>query len=163
METAFLLLGSNLGDREANLKIALKRLSTIGKIAQTSAIYSTKAWGKTDQPDYLNQAVALSTFLIPEKLLREILSIELALGRVRQENWGPRLIDIDILLFGNRVVDSKNLKIPHPELTKRRFALVPLAEIAEYHIHPTTGRTVQQLLSICSDELSVEFWKKNLD
>lgn len=156
METAFLLLGSNLGDREANLRGALKRLTAVGRLVQTSVVYFTKPWGKADQPDFLNQAAALETELKAEKLLKEILSIELALGRARQEHWGPRLIDIDILLYGKQIVDLAHLQIPHPQLINRRFALVPLAEIAAGVHHPITGLTVQEHLNTCSDLLPVE-------
>jgi 2-amino-4-hydroxy-6-hydroxymethyldihydropteridine diphosphokinase len=160
METAYLLLGSNLGDREANLKIALARIGAIATLVTQSAIYTTKAWGKTDQPDFLNQAVAIQTEDPPIELLRDILDIELAMGRVRQEHWGPRLIDIDILLFGNRVVDqSPQLLIPHVELINRKFALMPLAEIAGSVVHPKTNITIDEHLAICSDPLSVSPWK----
>jgi 2-amino-4-hydroxy-6-hydroxymethyldihydropteridine diphosphokinase len=160
METAYLLLGSNLGDREANLKIALARIGTIASLLSQSAIYITKAWGKTDQPDFLNQAVGIQTTDSPLELLREILSIELAMGRARQEHWGPRLIDIDILLFGNQVVDqSPKLLIPHIELINRKFALIPLAEIAGHVVHPKTNLSISEHLAICTDQLSVTPWR----
>jgi 2-amino-4-hydroxy-6-hydroxymethyldihydropteridine diphosphokinase len=160
METAYLLLGSNLGDREVNLKIALARIGTIATLVAQSAVYITKAWGKTDQPDFLNQAVAIQTEDPPLELLHDILDIELAMGRVRQEHWGPRLIDIDILLFGNQVVNqSPLLEIPHVELINRKFALMPLAEIAGHVVHPKTNLSINEHLAICTDPLLVTPWK----
>jgi 2-amino-4-hydroxy-6-hydroxymethyldihydropteridine diphosphokinase len=158
METAYLLLGSNLGDREANLKKAVARIGTVSTLLSESAIYITKAWGKTDQPDFLNQAIGIKTTDSPLELLREILAIELALGRARQEHWGPRLIDIDILLFGAQIVKHPRLQIPHPELSNRRFALMPLAEIAASVVHPQTKRSINEHLAMCPDPLSVTPW-----
>ena len=159
METAYLLLGSKLGDREANLKKAVAQIRTIFSLTSQSAIYITKAWGKTDQPDFFNQAVGIQTAASPLELLREILAIEQAMGRARQEHWGPRLIDIDILLFGNQIIEHPRLQIPHPELVNRRFALVPLAEIAGHVVHPQTNLCIGDQLEVCPDILPVERWK----
>ena len=156
METVYLLLGSNLGDRQGHLRIGLLRLATLGQITATSSIYETKAWGKQDQPDFLNQVVELKTDEDPNELLSLILSIEVAMGRVRQEQWGSRLIDIDILLFGQRTIDTPRLKIPHPHLHQRRFALTPLAEIAPTLYHPTLRKTTGELLQQCPDTLQVQ-------
>jgi 2-amino-4-hydroxy-6-hydroxymethyldihydropteridine diphosphokinase len=156
METVYLLLGSNLGDRQGHLRICLVRLSTLGKITATSSIYETKAWGKQDQPDFLNQVVELKTNEDPDELLSLILAIELDMGRVRQEQWGSRIIDIDILLFGQLTLDTPRLKIPHPHLHQRRFALTPLTEIAPNFNHPTFRKTTTELLKQCSDTLEVK-------
>ncbi len=155
METVYLLLGSNLGDRQANLRMCLQRLNRMGKITAVSSVYETKAWGKHDQPDFLNQTVAIQTPESPEELLATILAIEIDLGRVRQEKWGSRIIDIDILLFGNRIIDTEKLKVPHPNLPERRFALTPLTEIAPDIIHPVLNKTVKSLLEECADTLVV--------
>jgi 2-amino-4-hydroxy-6-hydroxymethyldihydropteridine diphosphokinase len=159
METAYLLLGSNLGDRAANLNLAVRRLSAVMPLISQSSIFSTKPWGKTDQPDFLNQAAAFQSGFPAIKLLSEILTIEIDMGRARQEHWGPRLIDIDILLFGSAVIEHPRLKVPHPELVNRKFALLPLAEIAGDVIHPLTKLTIQEQLKICTDPLEVLLWR----
>lgn len=156
METAYLLLGSNLGDRKANFSMATKRLASLGQVVAASALYETKPWGQTNQPDFLNQCIALNTHLTPQELLLGILDIEQLMGRVRVEHWGPRLIDIDILLFGNKIIEEKNLLVPHPQLANRMFALVPLAEIAGKLLHPQTGKSIQQHLADCPDTLLVQ-------
>jgi 2-amino-4-hydroxy-6-hydroxymethyldihydropteridine diphosphokinase len=156
----FLLLGSNLGDREANLDLAghhIERL--IGEIVKKSSLYKTVAWGKTDQPYFFNQVLEVRTLLSPEKLLQQILSIERSMGRARAERWGERLIDIDILLYGDTILDSDTLHIPHPHMHNRRFTLVPLAEIAPGMIHPVFKKNITTLLEECPDELGVEVVK----
>lgn len=158
METAYLLLGSNLGDRESNLKIAIGRIAKIARLTSQSSIYVTKPWGKADQPDFLNQVIGIKTAETPLELLGDILAIELAMGRARQEHWGPRLIDIDILLYGNKVVEHDRLQIPHVQLLNRRFALVPLAELAGGLVHPKTKLTITEHLEVCPDTLPVEKW-----
>ena len=155
METAYLLLGSNVGDRKANFLVAITYLSGLGTITMTSSLFETKAWGKTDQPDFLNQVVAVETFLTPQKLLHGILEIERQMGRQRIGHWGPRLIDIDILLIGDRIVNTPELTVPHSHLVFRRFALAPLAEIAGGVIHPETGISIQNHLDTCPDTLTV--------
>src|SRR6478609_4150733 len=137
MSRVFLLLGSNLGNAELHLKDATEAIRIqAGLIIQASSIYSTKAWGKTDQPDFLNQVIEISCDQTPHELLGLLLKIEIDLGRVRKEKWGARLIDIDILFFDNEHILESDLKIPHPEIANRRFTLVPLAEIAPDLIHP---------------------------
>ena len=152
----FLLLGSNLGDRGQVLASAREAIAAqAGSIIRQSAIYETEPWGNTDQPVFLNQVLEISTSLLPEDLLRIILNIEHDLGRVRYERWGARVIDIDILYFGQTVMDSARLTLPHPRIQDRRFVLAPLAEIAAGFVHPLLQKTSTQLLEECPDTSAV--------
>ena len=144
---AYLSLGSNLGDREDQLRDAIRRLGALGSVRAVSAIYETEPVELTDQPQFLNCAVALESRLQPEELMRELLLIEQAMGRRRNVPKGPRTIDIDIVLFGNAVVNSPEVTIPHPAMHERRFVLAPLAEIAPEIKLPLLNRSVQELLS----------------
>lgn len=157
MNKAYLLTGGNMGDREAYLVEASKLLQEqCGKISKVSSFYETSAWGNTDQPAFLNQALELQTTLNARQLIRKILKIEKTIGRVRKEKYGPRIIDIDILLFNTDIYDLTFLKVPHPEMQNRRFALMPLNEIAADVIHPVFHKTVARLLQECPDELDVK-------
>ena len=154
--TTFLLLGTNLGDRKKNLVMARSSIELrVGAIRNASSIYQTAAWGKSDQPDFLNLAIEVETELSPKRVLKEILEVETTMGRVRTSKWSERLIDIDILLYEGVVISSDELTIPHPQLPARRFALVPLAEIAPEFIHPLLHITISDLLERCSDKLEV--------
>ncbi len=152
----YLLLGSNLGDRIDNLLRARNSIQGFSSIITTSSLYQTQAWGNTQQPDFLNQIIEISYKKSPHELLVDVLSIENKMGRLRSEKWGPRTMDIDILFFGQLVVTDKNLKIPHPEIAKRRFTLLPLVEIAPEFIHPVSGKTSKQMLADCTDHSAVE-------
>lgn len=152
----YLLLGSNENDRSHNLSRArLAVVNRIGSIVRLSSIYQTKAWGKTDQPDFYNQVIEIATSLSARECLVEILNIENILGRVRTEKWGPRTIDIDILFYHNLCVEETDLIIPHPGIPERRFTLVPLSEIAGEMIHPLIGKSIRTLLNECKDMLAV--------
>ncbi len=154
--TTFLLLGTNVGDTKKNLTTARNAIElSIGPILKASSLYRSKAWGKTDQPDFLNQAIQVETGLQAHELLEQILREEQSMGRIRTEKWSERIIDIDILLYGNGIVSSSSLIIPHPQLPNRRFALEPLAEIAPHFIHPVLGLTIVELLKQCADPLHV--------
>jgi len=156
LHTAYLLTGSNEGDRACILQQCREELNrTAGNIVRASALYETAAWGKEDLPAHLNQALKLETNLEPESLLAAIHAIENKLGRVRQEKWGLRSIDIDIIYFGNRVIRTDVLTIPHPLIQQRRFVLVPICEIAGTLEHPVLRVTNETLLAGCSDHLSV--------
>jgi len=157
VNTAYLLLGSNIGEREKNLSLALKFLKTeAGTVYKKSAIYSTKAWGNETMDDFLNRAVCMKTKLSAAKLLKAVLKIESGMGRKRQQRkYLPRTIDIDILFFNDEIINSGELKIPHPLLHQRKFALVPMAEIAPGFVHPVFHKTISFLLSACEDTLSV--------
>ncbi|MBU6341850.1 MAG: 2-amino-4-hydroxy-6-hydroxymethyldihydropteridine diphosphokinase [Bacteroidetes bacterium] len=152
----YLGLGSNMGDRMANLQAAQQRINKyIGKIARQSSVYETQPWGKTDQENFYNMVVMTNTSMDPRELLQSIDGIEKELGRVKSEKWGPRLIDIDILLYGKRVVRDKGLEIPHPELQDRQFVLVPLMEIAGELEHPVLHQTIEELYAACTDASDV--------
>ena len=147
--TAYLGLGSNLGNCETNLNQALRELGRLPTImvGKVSSFYCTAPVGKTDQPNFLNAAAQVTTSLSPEALLARILQLELQMGRVRTERWGPRVIDIDILAFGDRVVQMSGLTVPHPRLRERGFALAPLAEIAPNLVLPGDTQSVKILAS----------------
>ena len=146
-ECIYLSLGSNVGDRSANLRTAIQRLGEAGTVKAISGFYETEPVELRDQPWFLNCVVAVETRLSPTELLQRVLAIEQEMGRLRMKDKGPRSIDIDILLFGDRVVDERRLKIPHPAIQERRFVLEPLAEIAPETVHPQMAKTVRELLA----------------
>jgi 2-amino-4-hydroxy-6-hydroxymethyldihydropteridine diphosphokinase len=156
MNKVFLLIGGNMGDRLQNLHQAITLLSeAVGPVIQQSAVYETAAWGKTDQPAFLNQALLLKTRLSAQELIIAALLVEEQMGRHRMEKFGPRVIDIDIMFYNEDVIDEAHLTIPHPQMQNRRFALVPLNELAPLYVHPVLNKTVEELLLECKDELPV--------
>jgi 2-amino-4-hydroxy-6-hydroxymethyldihydropteridine diphosphokinase len=144
-KTVYLSLGSNVGDRRANLETAIARLGELGEVKAVSSFYETEPAELAAQPWFFNCAVALETEMMPRRLLGRVLALEQAMGRRRLQPKGPRTIDIDILLFGNSVVDTRELIIPHPGLHERRFVLEPLSEIAGNVRHPVFKRTIREL------------------
>ena len=159
MKQAFLSLGSNLGDREAYLLEALDRLEAAGiHILRRSSIYETEPQDLPNQPWFLNLVVEVETEIFPRLLLARAQAIELGLGRWREVSKGPRPIDIDILLFGNYVIRTRELQVPHPRMSERRFVLEPLAELAPDLRHPANGKTVREMLADVQAQI-VNPWK----
>jgi 2-amino-4-hydroxy-6-hydroxymethyldihydropteridine diphosphokinase len=149
---AAIALGSNLeskfGDREANLREAVRRIEVLGEVRAVSSFYDTEPVGYREQPRFLNAAMLLKTELGPRELMRELLAVERAMGREREESVpkGPRVIDLDLLLYGDWVLWAEELILPHPRMEERRFVLQPLAEIAPDWVHPVLGVTVRELV-----------------
>ena len=157
MNVAYLLIGGNIGDRKEALEKASEAIERqCGIITNRSSIYETAAWGKEDQNSFLNQALEVQTSLSAHELLDCLLQIEEDMGRVREVKYGPRIIDIDMLLYDDAIIDTRDLKIPHPELPNRRFTLQCLNDIAAQKKHPVSEKTIQELLAICPDPLSVD-------
>jgi len=148
---AYLSLGSNIGDREANLREAIAQLESIASMLALSSFYETQPVELTNQPWFLNCVIALETDKTPHELLTSALAVEVGMGRVRFRDKGPRKIDIDLLLFDDRVVDDPDLTIPHPAMHERRFVLEPLAEIAPGARHPVLNKTAAELLATLSE------------
>lgn len=146
MRTYWIALGTNMGDRQANLEAALQAMHDAGlAITKRSSVVETKAWGKTDQPDFLNQVVEVKSMEEPEDMLTMLQKMEADLGRVRHEHWGPRPIDLDILLVDQEIIQSDRLTVPHPYMTERDFVLDPLNEIAPFVLHPVKHMAIREL------------------
>jgi len=158
-QIAYLSLGSNVGDREKHLQDAISRLGSEGQVVSVSAFYETEPVEFTRQAWFLNCAVAIETTKTPEQLMDALLAIEQQMGRRRRQKKGPRTIDLDIVLFGDRIVESPGLKIPHPAMHQRRFVLEPLAEIAPEARHPVLGRSVAEILEALPEGQVVRKWQ----
>jgi len=157
MNSTYLLLGSNMGNSTELLSNAIEQIENkIGPLLLQSNLYATDAWGNTSQPDFLNQVIEVATLLDATETLKEILSIEKNMGRIRTVKNAPRIIDIDILFFNNEIINRIDLIVPHPEIQNRRFVLTPLNEIVPQMIHPVLNKTIDQLLSFCPDQLAVK-------
>jgi 2-amino-4-hydroxy-6-hydroxymethyldihydropteridine diphosphokinase len=157
MNKCFLLIGGNVGDSLAWLALARTNIErAAGRIVLASSVYQTAAWGKTDQADFLNQALLLETSMEAPALMTSLLELEEKMGRRRGEKYGSRIIDIDILFFNDEIISLPQLSIPHPEIQNRRFALAPMAEIAPEWIHPVIGRSIRDLLNGSSDPGNVK-------
>jgi len=157
MNKIYLLLGSNMGNSEQLLQEACNHIEkNIGLIDRKSHLYQTAAWGNTDQPDFLNQVIIVHSKLSALKTMEAILEIEKAMGRIRTEKNAPRIIDIDILFYANKIFHEPHLTVPHPALALRRFVLVPLVEISPSLLHPVLHKNKQELLAECPDKLDVK-------
>ena len=142
----YIALGSNLGDKEINLKEALLRLAKKGiKICKVSDFIATRPYGVTDQPDFLNAVAEVETDISPAELLQVLLQTEREMGRLRLRRWGERNIDLDLLLYDGQTIDLPELKVPHPDMQNREFVLKPLAQIAPDAVHPKLGKTIGQM------------------
>ena len=148
----YLILGSNLGNKLFYLQTAIRHISTkIGDIVKTSSVYESKPWGVTDQENYYNQVVQVSTLLSPHETIEKIHQIEAEMGRVRKRKYDSRIIDIDIAFWNNEIISENQLEIPHPRLHLRKFALLPLLEINPELIHPAIKKSVREILQKCPD------------
>jgi 2-amino-4-hydroxy-6-hydroxymethyldihydropteridine diphosphokinase len=147
MNIAYIAFGTNVGNREENINVALKMMEDRGlKIIKTSKIYVTEPYGYKDQPEFLNGAVVVETSLSCRELLNVLLNIEKDMGRVRHFKWGPRNIDLDIIFYNDEVIDEPDLKVPHPDMQNRDFVLKPLCDLNPNFVHPVFKKTVKTLL-----------------
>jgi 2-amino-4-hydroxy-6-hydroxymethyldihydropteridine diphosphokinase len=164
MKKVFLGIGTNLGDRENNLREAIMRIeNNIGRILSVSYVYETSPWGFNTEADFLNMAAAVETEYSPSVLMDRVMIVESLLGRVRSgKKYSSRVIDIDILIYEDQIIDEPYIKIPHPLMHERRFVLVPLCDISSSALHPVLKVTFASLLAVCKDQGKVEKYKLNL-
>ena len=156
MNKAFLSLGTNMGDKNNNLRKAIDMLAKqAGTVDKMSSVYKTAPWGVTDQPEFYNMVVSIWSEMTPQQLLQTVLEIENKLGRIRKRKMGERIIDIDILLFENIIIDDQDLRVPHPYMHQRNFVLVPFNEIAPQIVHPVLKKSIHELLITSTDELQI--------
>jgi 2-amino-4-hydroxy-6-hydroxymethyldihydropteridine diphosphokinase len=152
----YISMGTNLGNRTENLKMAIRAIELqLGIIIKQSSIYETKPWGKADQPDFLNQVILIHSTKLPRDCMHILSAIENEMGRKREEKWGARIIDLDLLYVNESIIHTEELTLPHPGIPKRRFVLTPLAEIAPDFIHPELKKDQKTLLHECQDLLEV--------
>ncbi|GEM67280.1 2-amino-4-hydroxy-6-hydroxymethyldihydropteridine diphosphokinase [Sphingobacterium mizutaii NBRC 14946 = DSM 11724] len=157
MNKVYLLLGANIGNPNKQLEDAKVEIEDrIGEITLQSKIYESEAWGVENQPVFLNQVILLETELSANKVLNEILKIEILLGRIRGQRWGSRIIDIDILYYNEDIIHTQDLQVPHPYIQERNFTLIPLVEIAEDYLHPIFKKSNKELLEESTDQLKVK-------
>ncbi|MEK7851476.1 MAG: 2-amino-4-hydroxy-6-hydroxymethyldihydropteridine diphosphokinase [Deltaproteobacteria bacterium] len=158
MSIAYIGLGSNIGDKTINMKRAIEELEKVpgNKVLAVSSFYKTEPVGDVEQDWFINAVVKIETGLIPGELLKTLLDIERNLGRVREIKWGPRIIDLDILLYDDLVIEEEGLAVPHPYLHKRGFVLTPLAEIAPACIHPRLKKSISEILGALEDNKNIE-------
>ena len=160
LHTIYLHIGSNLGDRENYLNRAIQLIrKQIGEIPKVSHIYETAAWGKTDQPAFLNQALEIQTALFPNELMDQLKKIEEEMGRIRKEKWGPRLIDLDMIFYDDLIFEIEGLIIPHPRMHIRNFVLIPMMDLNPDFFHPIFRQTIRELKAWCQDDLEVRKYK----
>lgn len=155
-EKIVLILGGNKGDRNGLLASAVEAVSELGEITAKSKIYETEAWGGVAKGPFLNQIVEIETTYSPFEILSFIQKIEIDLGRKRDEHWGDRTMDIDIIYFGGQVIETAELKIPHPYLSERKFVLIPLVEILPDFVHPVSRKNSLEMLDECTDRSEVK-------
>lgn len=161
MNTVYLLIGGNVGNVRETFRNAIAAIGQkTGMVKKKSSLYETAAWGMENQPAFLNQALEVATEFSAREMLEKVLYIEQELGRTRDEKFGPRIIDIDILFFNNEMIDEPDLKVPHPLLHKRNFVLYPLSEIAPELVHPVLQKNIRTLLGETSDTLAVKKLEK---
>ncbi len=159
MEEAILLLGGNLGNRELALAQAMEKIEAhVGEITAHSSIYESEPWGFEDKNQFLNQAIKVNTELNPQQLLSTLLDIEQSLGRIRTGKLSARIIDLDILFYGNQKITTETLTIPHPRISERLFTLLPLAELLRNDILPVLNISAQELIKACSDKSKIHIW-----
>ena len=158
-ENVVLILGGNKGDRNGLLSSAVQAISELGEMTAKSKVYETEAWGGVAKGPFLNQVVEIKTAYSPLEILAFIQQIEIDLGRKRDEHWGDRTMDIDIIFFGRNIIATSELQVPHPFLAERKFVLIPLAEILPDFVHPVSRKSNQQLLEECKDKSEVREWK----
>lgn len=157
MNKTYLLLGSNMGNSKIQLGKAMVLIGKqVGKIIRQSSLYTTAAWGNTNQPDFLNQVIVVETKRTAVQTMQAILDIEKKMGRIRTVKNAPRIIDIDILFFNKQIISEVTLQVPHPQIQNRRFVLTPLNELSPNFIHPVLKRSVHHLFIHCPDKLNVK-------
>ncbi len=156
-KVVFIATGSNIGDRGGNLAKATQKIAVeIGDIKGFSKVYETAAWGGVEQQDYYNQVLKINTRHLAEDVLQKCLQIESQMGRERKERWGARNIDIDVLFYENKILETKKLTLPHPRLHLRKFVLKPICELQADWVHPVLNKNMKQLLEECKDDLEAK-------